>query len=165
MPMRGATSSALATLTTMTKLARECRRCGYDLTGLIALRCPECGATVDPTGERRRSAYGRQVRFVVIAVASMTVGYVIVIGASIWQAERGYARLCSCRAANATRAQVADQIGLFWSRTISASDIPIAWRPQTLRADLTIVEYRTFIPLSSIYCIYDASGTLQMVIP
>lgn len=38
--------------------ARHCRKCGYDLTGNVSGRCPECGAPVDGDGmDNRRVVY------------------------------------------------------------------------------------------------------------
>ena len=29
----------------------HCQKCGYDLTGNVSGRCPECGTRIDPDGE------------------------------------------------------------------------------------------------------------------
>jgi hypothetical protein len=39
----------MSNLTLDTSTARICQTCGYDLRGLIATRCPECGSRFDPT--------------------------------------------------------------------------------------------------------------------
>jgi hypothetical protein len=54
-----------------------CRTCGYNLTGLVSERCPECGTALGPAtiilGERRR-------RWVVIGAGSLALTAWLVVG-------------------------------------------------------------------------------------
>jgi hypothetical protein len=153
-----------------------CRRCAYNLAGLLANTCPECGLAFSRNNPKSYSNVifhpaRRRAKRVAVLILSLVfiagMALLAVFSLTLSQAECGYQRVVALPTfPNVTQSSVESQLEGFWRSAVDITDIPSAWRPGGLySSEVIVVKYTTLIPVQSIHCVYDSGGRLIYIIP
>ncbi len=75
-----------------------CGRCGYNLTGSVSNRCPECGALFIEAGVTLGNPSHKRPRWVLVSLLVLSILFVAVIGFSVSYRAASQARSAQARA-------------------------------------------------------------------